>query len=184
MIDGGDFVRQALRRRGVRGGMLHPTDSPTIFVAGSARLFSMRASSQSLTAAASCSAWSSAGRRALRITERSSATLPQHVSHAVVALFDFVQSLVALRRCIKQLGELRRDPFRATAPSGKSASPRAMAVAGSCYPAGACASVRRLFVQVGPRVRIRLAPAGSLVRTRSRFNVNHRPIGQSVPEST
>jgi hypothetical protein len=32
--------------------------------------------------------------------------------HAVVIEFDFVPPRVALRRCVDQLGELRRDSFR------------------------------------------------------------------------
>jgi hypothetical protein len=32
--------------------------------------------------------------------------------HAVAVEFDFVEPLVAFRRRVDQLGELRRDPFR------------------------------------------------------------------------
>jgi hypothetical protein len=43
------------------------------------------------------------------------------------------------------------------------------------------AVLRAWSCDVGPTVRIRLPPAASHVRTQSRFNVNHRPIGITPP---
>ena len=45
-------------------------------------------------------------------------------NHAVAVVFNFVQPLVALRRRVDQLRELRRDPLRPSGRTPRNALPR------------------------------------------------------------